>query len=96
MVARGGVQGSCLLRARDYEQRGSSFHPLCQSIPPTFASIVHGLSQTSGSTGKPKGLVHTTGGYLLGAALTLKFVFDIHPGDKFACMADVGWITGHT
>lgn len=53
-------------------------------------------SQTSGSTGKPKGVVHTTGGYLLGAALTVKNVFDIHPDDKFACMADVGWITGHT
>ncbi|KAF9019367.1 acetate--CoA ligase [Hymenopellis radicata] len=51
---------------------------------------------TSGSTGKPKGVVHTTGGYLLGAALTLKYVFDVHPDDKFACMADVGWITGHT
>jgi acetyl-CoA synthetase len=41
-------------------------------------------------------VVHTTGGYLLGAALTVKYVFDIHPGDRFACMADVGWITGHT
>jgi len=51
---------------------------------------------TSGSTGKPKGVVHTTGGYLLGAALTVKYVFDVHPDDKFACMADVGWITGHT
>ncbi|KAK7027971.1 acetyl-coenzyme A synthetase 2 [Paramarasmius palmivorus] len=51
---------------------------------------------TSGSTGKPKGVVHTTGGYLLGAALTVKYVFDVHPGDKFACMADIGWITGHT
>ncbi|KIJ16586.1 hypothetical protein PAXINDRAFT_11037 [Paxillus involutus ATCC 200175] len=51
---------------------------------------------TSGSTGKPKGVVHTTGGYLLGAALTVKYVFDIHPDDKFACMADIGWITGHT
>ncbi|KAG8851654.1 acetyl-CoA synthetase [Tulasnella sp. 330] len=51
---------------------------------------------TSGSTGKPKGVVHTTGGYLLGAALTVKYVFDVHPGDRFACMADVGWITGHT
>ncbi|KAG8768771.1 acetyl-CoA synthetase [Serendipita sp. 405] len=48
---------------------------------------------TSGSTGKPKGVVHTTGGYLLGAALTVKYVFDVHDGDKFACMADVGWIT---
>ncbi|KAK7458035.1 acetyl-coenzyme A synthetase 2 [Stygiomarasmius scandens] len=53
---------------------------------------------TSGSTGKPKGVVHTTGGYLLCAALTVKYVFDVHPeaGDKFACMADIGWITGHT
>ncbi|KAJ7758195.1 hypothetical protein DFH07DRAFT_818989 [Mycena maculata] len=51
---------------------------------------------TSGSTGKPKGVVHTTGGYLLCAALTVKYVFDVHPGDRFACMADVGWITGHT
>jgi acetyl-CoA synthetase len=51
---------------------------------------------TSGSTGKPKGVVHTTGGYLLGAALTVKYVFDVHPDDKFACMADIGWITGHT
>ncbi|KAJ7356480.1 hypothetical protein DFH08DRAFT_849166 [Mycena albidolilacea] len=51
---------------------------------------------TSGSTGKPKGVVHTTGGYLLCAALTVKYVFDVHEGDRFACMADVGWITGHT
>ena len=40
--------------------------------------------------------MHTTGGYLLGAALTVKYVFDVHPEDKFACMADIGWITGHT
>ncbi|KAG8894116.1 acetyl-CoA synthetase [Tulasnella sp. 408] len=51
---------------------------------------------TSGSTGKPKGVVHTTGGYLLGATLTVKYVFDVHPEDRFACMADIGWITGHT
>lgn len=51
---------------------------------------------TSGSTGKPKGVVHTTGGYLLGTALTVKHVFDVHEDDKFACMADVGWITGHS
>ncbi|KAA1116260.1 acetyl-CoA synthetase [Puccinia graminis f. sp. tritici] len=51
---------------------------------------------TSGSTGKPKGLIHTTAGYLLGAALTLKHVFQVQEGDRFACMADVGWITGHT
>ncbi|KAF7314839.1 Acetyl-coenzyme A synthetase [Mycena kentingensis (nom. inval.)] len=51
---------------------------------------------TSGSTGKPKGVVHTTGGYALCATLTVKYAFDVHPGDRFACMADVGWITGHT
>lgn len=51
---------------------------------------------TSGSTGKPKGIVHSTAGYLLGAALTVRHVFDVHPGDRFGCMADIGWITGHT
>ncbi|GAA5920340.1 hypothetical protein JCM1841_005571 [Sporobolomyces salmonicolor] len=51
---------------------------------------------TSGSTGKPKGVVHSTGGYLLGAIMTLKYVFDVHHDDRYACMADVGWITGHT
>ena len=51
---------------------------------------------TSGSTGKPKGLLHTTGGYLVFAALTHKLVFDYHPGDIYCCAADVGWITGHS
>ncbi|KAF9964705.1 acetyl-CoA synthetase, partial [Mortierella alpina] len=54
------------------------------------------LLYTSGSTGTPKGVMHTTAGYLLGAAATVKYVFDYHPGDIFACMADVGWITGHS
>jgi acetyl-CoA synthetase len=54
------------------------------------------LLYTSGSTGKPKGVMHTTGGYLLGAAATGKYVFDIHPGDRYFCGGDVGWITGHT
>jgi len=54
------------------------------------------LLYTSGSTGKPKGVMHTTGGYLLGAAATGKYVFDIHDGDNFFCGGDVGWITGHT
>jgi len=51
---------------------------------------------TSGSTGKPKGLVHTTGGYSLFAAYTTQTTFDISEGDIFACVADCGWITGHT
>lgn len=54
------------------------------------------LLYTSGSTGKPKGIVHTTGGYLLGAATTGKYVFDLHPGDILGTAGDVGWITGHT
>jgi acetyl-CoA synthetase len=51
---------------------------------------------TSGSTGKPKGVLHTTGGYILYAAMTHKYVFDYHEGDIYWCTADVGWVTGHT
>ncbi len=51
---------------------------------------------TSGSTGKPKGVLHTTGGYLLYAAISHKYIFDYHDGDIYWCTADVGWITGHT
>lgn len=51
---------------------------------------------TSGSTGKPKGVVHTTGGYLVQAQATLKYVFDIKEDDVYWCTADIGWITGHT
>ncbi|HKJ95566.1 MAG TPA: acetate--CoA ligase, partial [Gammaproteobacteria bacterium] len=51
---------------------------------------------TSGSTGKPKGVLHTTGGYLLGTAMTHKYVFDYQDGEVYWCTADVGWITGHS
>ena len=51
---------------------------------------------TSGSTGKPKGLVHTTGGYMTYAAFSHQTVFDLRPDDVYACVADIGWITGHT
>ena len=51
---------------------------------------------TSGSTGKPKGVLHTTGGYLVFAALTHEWVFDYKPGDIYWCTADVGWVTGHS
>lgn len=51
---------------------------------------------TSGSTGKPKGVLHTTGGYLVYAATTFKYVFDYHQGDIYWCTADVGWVTGHS
>ncbi len=51
---------------------------------------------TSGSTGKPKGVLHTTGGYLVWAAMTHKYVFDYHDEDIYWCTADVGWVTGHS
>jgi len=51
---------------------------------------------TSGSTGRPKGVLHTTGGYLVYAAMTHQYVFDYHDGDIYWCTADVGWVTGHS
>ncbi len=51
---------------------------------------------TSGSTGKPKGVLHTTGGYMVYAGTTFKYIFDYHDGDIWWCTADIGWITGHT
>ena len=51
---------------------------------------------TSGSTGKPKGVLHSTGGYLLQAAMTFKYVLDYRDGEVFWCTADVGWVTGHS
>src|SRR5215510_9561997 len=65
---------------------------------PTFVNAEHPLFilYTSGSTGKPKGIQHSTGGYLLWAALTMKWTFDNKPSDIFWCTADVGWVTGHT
>jgi len=54
------------------------------------------LLYTSGSTGKPKGVQHSTGGYLLHAALTTEYTFDLRADDVFWCTADIGWVTGHT
>ena len=51
---------------------------------------------TSGSTGKPKGVLHTTGGYMVYASMTHRYVFDYHDGDIYWCTADVGWVTGHS
>ncbi|NRO99594.1 acetate--CoA ligase, partial [Paraburkholderia sp. NMBU_R16] len=69
--------------------------PTCE---PEWVSAEHPLFvlYTSGSTGKPKGVQHSTGGYLLWAAQTMKWTFDLKPQDVFWCTADIGWVTGHT
>ncbi len=54
------------------------------------------LLYTSGTTAKPKGIMHTTGGYLVGTATTHRYIFDIQPDDTYWCMADIGWVTGHS
>ncbi len=65
---------------------------------PVWVSAEHPLFllYTSGSTGKPKGIQHSSGGYLLGAITTMRWVFDIQDSDVFWCTADVGWVTGHS
>ncbi|MCK6432032.1 MAG: acetate--CoA ligase [Burkholderiaceae bacterium] len=68
------------------------------SCEPEWVGAEHPLFllYTSGSTGKPKGVQHSTGGYLLHAAITTKWTFDLKPDDVFWCTADIGWVTGHT
>jgi acetyl-CoA synthetase len=84
------------------EGRDKWWHEAVRGQPmdcePTAVNAEHPLFilYTSGSTGKPKGVQHSTGGYLLHAILTMKWVFDIKPTDIFWCTADVGWVTGHT
>src|SRR5260370_20999353 len=73
---------------KDY--RGQIVEPVSQDAEaPLF------LMYTSGTTGKPKGCQHRTGGYLAYAAGTSKYYQDIHPGDVYWCMADIGWSKGH-
>lgn len=69
--------------------------PVCPAEPMDSEQPLFML-YTSGSTGKPKGILHTSGGYLLGAALTTKYVFDLKEEDTFWCTADIGWVTGHS
>jgi acetyl-CoA synthetase len=82
--------------------RDKWWHEVVEGQPdtcePVWVNAEHPLFilYTSGSTGKPKGVQHSTGGYLLQAILTMKWVFDHKPTDVFWCTADVGWVTGHT
>ncbi len=82
-------------RDLDYHQALTTVDDNCpvevmQAEDPLF------ILYTCGSTGKPKGVLHTSGGYLLYAALTHKYIFDYRDGDIYWCTADVGWITGHS
>jgi acetyl-CoA synthetase len=85
-----------------HSPRDKWWHEVVKGLPtdcePVAVDAEHPLFilYTSGSTGKPKGVQHSTGGYLLHAILTMKWVFDIKPTDIFWCTADVGWVTGHT
>ena len=78
------------------------FHDMAETVPATCAPEPMNAEDplfilyTSGSTGKPKGVLHTTGGYLLWAAMTHLYVFDYREGEIFWCTADVGWVTGHS
>ena len=90
--------GSCAMHAgRDFW-----YHELAGNVaaecPPAEMGAEDPLFilYTSGSTGTPKGVVHTSGGYLVYAALTHQTVFDYHDGDVYWCTADVGWVTGHS
>ena len=84
------------------EPRDCWYHEIIENepsdCPPEHMSAEDPLFilYTSGSTGKPKGVLHTTGGYLLYAAITHKYVFDYQEGEVYWCTADVGWVTGHT
>ena len=85
-----------------WHPRDRLMHELCEAQPetcePEWVGAEHPLFllYTSGSTGKPKGVQHSSGGYLLHAAVTTQWTFDLHDDDVFWCTADIGWVTGHT
>ncbi|MFT4538270.1 MAG: acetyl-CoA synthetase [Planctomycetota bacterium] len=85
-----------------FDERDVWYHDLVEGLPAECepeamnSEDVLFLLYTSGSTGKPKGIVHTTAGYMVGAYLTTRCVFDLKEDDVYWCTADVGWITGHS
>jgi acetyl-CoA synthetase len=96
MITRTGADVA-MTEGRDvrYEDIAATVSDACDPEPMGAEDPLF-ILYTSGSTGKPKGVLHTTGGYLLHAALTFKYVFDHKDSDIFWCTADVGWVTGHS
>jgi acetyl-CoA synthetase len=82
-------------RDRSLTQLMAAASPDCPAEPVGAEDPLF-ILYTSGSTGQPKGVLHTTGGYLVYAAMTHQYTFDYHDGDIFWCTADVGWVTGHS
>ena len=90
-------QETALVEGRDHwwHELMEKASPVCPAEPLDSEHPLY-ILYTSGSTGKPKGILHTTGGYLVGATVTTRWVFDLKDDDTFFCTADIGWVTGHT
>jgi acetyl-CoA synthetase len=97
VVRRGSSSTAAMTPGRDrwYHDLMESAAPTCEPEMLDSEDMLY-ILYTSGTTGKPKGIVHTTGGYLVGAYATTKLVFDLKEEDVYWCTADIGWVTGHS
>jgi acetyl-CoA synthetase len=91
----GGAVAMTPVRDTWYEDEAQNAGATCEPVPMKAEDPLF-ILYTSGSTGKPKGVLHTTGGYIVYASMTHKYVFDYRDGEIFWCTADVGWVTGHS